>query len=83
MPMIRTYAEPVEDTVTVKIPREYSSYSFEVILVPCNVRPNLTSERDIHFFDSLHADWGGDGSAEEIASSIRASRQVNRLTPDW
>lgn len=59
MPMIRTYAEPVEDTVTVKIPR------------------------DIHLFDSLHVDWGGDGSAEEIASSIRASRQVNRPTPDW
>ena len=59
MPMIWTYAEPVEDTVTVKIPK------------------------DIHFFDPLHTDWGGEGSAEEIASSIRASRQVNRLIPDW
>lgn len=34
MPTIRTFAEPVNDTLTVHIPREYSSYSFEVVLFP-------------------------------------------------
>lgn len=34
MPTIRTFAEPVNDVLTVQIPREYRSYSFEVVLVP-------------------------------------------------
>lgn len=34
MPAIRTFAEPVNDTLTVRIPKEYRSYSFEVVLVP-------------------------------------------------
>ena len=34
MPAIRTFVEPVNDTLTVQIPREYRSYSFEVVLVP-------------------------------------------------
>ena len=34
MPAIRTFAEPVDDVLMVRIPREYSSYSFQVILVP-------------------------------------------------
>ena len=34
MPTIRTFAEPVNDVLTVRIPREYRSYSFEVVLVP-------------------------------------------------
>ena len=34
MPAIRTFAEPVNDMLTVRIPKEYSSYSFEVVLVP-------------------------------------------------
>ncbi len=34
MPTIRTFAEPVNDQVTVHIPEEYRSYSFQVVLVP-------------------------------------------------
>ena len=34
MPAIRTFARPVDDRVTVSVPREYCSYSFEVLLVP-------------------------------------------------
>ena len=34
MPSIRTFADPVEDCVTVRIPKEYRMYSFEVVLVP-------------------------------------------------
>jgi hypothetical protein len=78
MPMLRTYAEPIEDMVTVKIPREYMSYSFQVILVPCNVKPAANSAADIHIFDSLHSDWGGNGSADDIAASIRDARHTER-----
>ena len=34
MPAIRTFARPVNDSVTVHIPEEYRSYSFKVLLVP-------------------------------------------------
>ena len=34
MPAIRTFAKPVNDSVTVHIPKEYRSYSFEIVLVP-------------------------------------------------
>ena len=34
MPAIRTFARPVNDIVTLSIPREYRSYSFEIMLVP-------------------------------------------------
>lgn len=34
MPTIRTFARPVNNSVTVQIPREYRSYSFKVLLVP-------------------------------------------------
>ena len=83
MPMLRTYADPVNDTVTVKIPKEYATYSFQVILVPCNVNPRPSASADIHVFDSLHTDWGGAGSAEEIAASIRDSRHTDRQNVSW
>ncbi len=34
MPAIRTFVKPVNDSVTVHIPKEYRSYSFEIVLVP-------------------------------------------------
>ena len=34
MPSIRTYARPVSNQVTIDIPREYSSYAFEILLMP-------------------------------------------------
>ena len=83
MPMLRTYAQPINDTVMVKIPREYASYSFQVILVPCNVTPRPAPTEDIHIFDSLHTDWGGTGSATEIAAAIRSSRHTDRHSVSW
>ena len=83
MPALRTYARPVDDMVMVKIPKEYAAYSFQVILVPCSVKPECTPSPDIHVFDALHSDWGGEGSADAIAESIRASRRVERLTATW
>ena len=38
---------------------------------------------DIHIFDTLHSDWGGEGSADEIAESIRSTRSVDRSAPTW
>ena len=83
MPMLRTYAKPVEDTVTVKVPREYAACSFQVILVPCNTEPKPEVANDIHIFDKLHSDWGGTGGIDEISASLRASRHTNRTSPVW
>lgn len=83
MPTLRTYARPIDDTVMVKIPKEYASYSFQVILVPCRTPPSTTKATDIHIFDTLHSDWGGEGSADEIAESIRCARTVDRSAPTW
>ncbi len=83
MPMLRTYASPVDNRVTVTIPKEYAAYSFQVILVPCNATPVRAAKNDIHIFDSLHSDWGGDGTPTEIAEELRAARRTDRLAPDW
>ncbi len=83
MPMLRTYASPVDNRVTVTIPKEYADYSFQVILVPCNATPVRAVASDIHVFDSLHADWGGEGSATEIADELRAARRTDRLAAAW
>ena len=34
MPTITTYAKPVNDFLTLRIPEEYRSYSFQVVLIP-------------------------------------------------
>lgn len=83
MPTLRTYAQPINDTVMVKIPKEYASYSFQVILVPYKAQLKHRRPVDIHVFDRLHSDWGGSGSADEIAESIRASRNVERQSATW
>ena len=53
MPTIRTFARPVNDSVTVQIPREYRSYSFKVLLVP--VAENAAGE----FGETGHPAWAG------------------------
>ena len=34
MPPIETIARPVRNRISVKVPKEYASYSFQVLLVP-------------------------------------------------
>ena len=34
MPSIQTIARPVRNRISIKVPKEYSSYSFQVLLVP-------------------------------------------------
>ena len=48
-------------------------YSLQVILVPCNAKPKHETANNIHVFDALHSDWGGPGSVDEIAASLRES----------
>ena len=83
MPTLRTYAEPVNDTVMIKIPKEYASYAFQVILVPYKAAAKREIPTDIHMFDCLHSDWGGEGGAVEIAESIRNARRVSRQSTPW
>ena len=83
MPTLRTFAEPIDDTVMVKIPKEYASYSFQVILVPYKAMLKRKQPADIHIFDSLHSDWGGDRGIDEIAGDIRASRHIERQPVEW
>ena len=74
MPAIRTFAEPVDDMLTVRIPREYKSYSFEVVLVPF-VKETRKKPNFVDFLCSCPADEGDldlsrdpdDGSGREEA----------------
>ena len=50
MPAIRTFADPVEDYVKVRIPQEYQMYSFEVVLVPFQRK-----DRTVDFLDFLRS----------------------------
>ena len=34
MPPIQTIARPIRNRISIKVPKEYSSYSFQVLLVP-------------------------------------------------
>ena len=34
MPTIKTIARPIRNRISIKVPKEYSSYSFQVLLVP-------------------------------------------------
>ena len=57
MPTIRTFADPVDDMLTVRIPREYKSYSFEVVLVPF-VKESRKKPNFVDFLCSCPADEG-------------------------
>ena len=57
MPSIRTYARPVSNRVTIDIPREYVSYSFEIPLVP--VRHERKKTGFVEFLRSAQVEDGG------------------------
>ena len=46
MPTITTYAKPVNDLLTLHIPEEYRSYSFQVVLIPKIVRDDDVNGND-------------------------------------
>ena len=60
MPPIQTIASPYRDRISVAVPKEYRSYSFQVILVPLaphdgenSVRRVSTRRRKSTFVDAL------------------------------
>ena len=56
MPSIRTYASPVSNQVTIDIPREYASYSFEILLMP--VRHERKKMGFVEFLRSAQVEEG-------------------------
>ena len=51
MPSIETIARPVRNRISIKVPKEYSSYSFQVLLVP--LAPKKTKWRHVGKVDGL------------------------------
>ena len=82
-------------TVTIDVPQEAGLFfdqealrrqlsAFARILVSAPaVRKEDSQHEDIHVFDGLHTDWGGDANAVEIASSLRRDRSSSRTVGTW
>ena len=51
MPLIETIARPVRNRISIKVPREYASYSFQVLLVP--LQPQKTRWRTVGKVEGL------------------------------
>lgn len=51
MPPIETIAKPVRNRISIKVPKEYASYSFQVLLVPLS--PERTKWRTVGKVDGL------------------------------
>lgn len=64
MPAVRTIARPpLSDSLTVHIPKEYQSYSLEIIIVPVE---NEAAKRKYDFSDLVgRLEWQGDAVAEQ------------------
>ena len=82
-------------TVTIDVPQEAGLFfdqealrqqlsAFARILVSVPVfRKEDSRHDDIHVFDGLHSDWGGDADAVEIAASLRGGRSSSRTVGTW
>lgn len=82
-------------TVTVDVPQAaYLNFDPEVlrrqlsafarILVTTSVvRSEKSACEDVHVFDCLHSDWGGDMDVVELASSLRGSVASARTVESW
>ena len=51
MPPIETIAKPIRNRISIKVPKEYASYSFQVLLVP--LQPAKTKWRSVGKVDGL------------------------------
>ena len=73
MPPIQTIARPRRNRISVSVPSEYSSYSFQVILVPLRPEPDPVPVRKSRhkrsLVDALLA------CPEDISSLIRSCRE--------
>ena len=81
MPAIRTFAKPGNDTVTVRIPKEYRSYSLEILVVPVfsqgsNPMPTWAGLCE----DAVTKNADGPHDMDAIRESILSAE---RLQPLW
>ena len=77
MPAIRTFARPVNDMVTLSIPREYRSYSFEIMLVPVREQ-NATLPAWAGLCESaITKNVDGPHDMASIRESVKTAERVN------
>ena len=62
--------------------RQLSAFARILVSVPV-FRKEDSRHDDIHVFDGLHSDWGGDEDVVEIASSLRRDRSSSRTVGTW
>ena len=62
--------------------RQLSAFARIFVSVPV-FRKEDSRHDDIHVFDGLHSDWGGDEDVVEIASSLRRDRSSSRTVGTW
>ena len=85
MPTIRTFATPVNDCVTVRMPREYSSYSFEVLLVPvAENAPGKAGGKNMPAWAGLcegdiTRNFDGPHDMDSIRESIKSAERVSAV----
>ncbi|MCQ2975315.1 MAG: hypothetical protein MJ211_10975 [Bacteroidales bacterium] len=51
-----------------------------IVTMPCVIKDKVY---DIHMFDCLSEDWGGEGDANEIAEELRSSRKSDWNVESW
>ena len=62
--------------------RQLSAMARLLVSTPVLRRADSEHE-DIHIFDELHTDWGGDADVDELASSLRNSSTASRTVETW
>ena len=83
-------------TVTIDVPQEaglvldqealrqqLSAFARILVSAPVFRKEDSRHDDDIHVFEGLHSDWGGDADAVEIASSLRGDRSSSRTVGTW
>ena len=85
MPAIRTFATPVNDTLTVSIPKEYQSYSFKIVLFPVRGGEAAAANNDVLpawaglCEDAITKNRFGPHDMESIRESVASAERVSAL----
>ena len=62
--------------------RQLSAFARFLVASPTLCNKDTTPE-DVHIFDGLHSNWGGDEDVVKLASSLRSSRSASRTVGVW
>ena len=68
MPPIETIVRPVRNRISIKVPREYASYSFQVLLVP---------------FQPQKAKWRTVGKVDGLSFKIKDNDLFSDDSDEW